>query len=131
MGLGKLNDDMHHKYHPYDSWVGWAISAIEMGLFLYFTFGIRTTKRDMNARVAAFVTALQVYGSLYFLGFPVLLILSKLIAHYNRYKLIMIGTNVMRVMAVLCMTSLFTSKSGGYAEISYKNQTFMDRSKCE
>jgi hypothetical protein len=40
MGLGKLNDDMHHKYHPYDSWVGYIISIIELGLFGYFYKGI-------------------------------------------------------------------------------------------
>jgi hypothetical protein len=36
MALGKMNDDMHHNYHPYDSWVGWGIGLVELGLFFYF-----------------------------------------------------------------------------------------------
>jgi hypothetical protein len=43
----------------------------------------------------------------------------------------MIGTNAMRIIAIMALSRLFTSKTTGYHEISYKNRTFIDRSKLE
>ena len=77
MGLGKITDDMHYKYHPYDGWVGWTISLIEIGLFTYFFFGIKNTIDKSSNKITAFIILLGVYGSIYFLGFPILLLISK------------------------------------------------------
>jgi hypothetical protein len=48
MGLGKLTDDSHSKYHQFDGWVGYVICIIEIGLYLYFYFGIKETKSKAN-----------------------------------------------------------------------------------
>ena len=82
MGLGKLNDDMHNKYHPYDGWVGWTIALIEVGLFIYFFLGIRSTLNKSSDKIISFILMLSAFGSLYFLGFPLLLIISKVFHIY-------------------------------------------------
>lgn len=127
MGLGKFNDDMHNKYHPYDGWVGWIIGLIEVCLFIYFYAGIQNTLKQSNDKIKQFIMLLSAFGSLYFLGFPILLVISKFVGRYGRYKFILVGTNAIRLIAIMCLSRLFTSKKNGYSEISYKNNSFLDR----
>jgi hypothetical protein len=79
MGLGKLTDDYHSKYHQFDGWVGYVICVIEIGLYVYFYFGIKQTKEKANERVKSFISSFAFYAQLYMLCFPVMLIISKVI----------------------------------------------------
>jgi hypothetical protein len=55
MGLGKLTDDAHYKYHPFDGWVGWVISVVDSALFLYFFAGIKNTQSKSTDKVRNFI----------------------------------------------------------------------------
>ena len=35
VGLGKLTDDSHSKYHQYDGWAGIVVIIIRLGFYIY------------------------------------------------------------------------------------------------
>jgi hypothetical protein len=81
--------------------------------------------------VRGFIAQFAIYATLYFLGFPVLLIISKILAGYLRYKFITLGTFSVRIVAIVLLARLFTSKQSGYRDISYKNISYLDRPKFD
>lgn len=82
VGLSKLTDDESHKYHQYGGIVGWIIVVLRLGMFVYFCFGIRDTLKTAREKVKVFITKFTVFGSLYFLAFPIILFISSFIAGY-------------------------------------------------
>lgn len=70
--MGFLDYDSYYKDHNYEGWVGWVASSIYVGEFIYFMNGITETSRREKQKVKEFIFLLGLYGSLYFLSFPIL-----------------------------------------------------------
>ena len=54
IGLGKLTDDAHSKYHQYDGWVGIVMFLIRLGLYGYFLWGLSETFNKAREKVKNF-----------------------------------------------------------------------------
>lgn len=118
VGLSKLTDDDHSKYHQYDGWAGFALLLVRLGLCVYFMFGIRNTLNAAKAKVRGFVSKLAAGGILYFLSFPALLFISYFVAPYFQHKLIKYGMIALESAAIIIFHSLFTFKNTDYYVIS-------------
>jgi len=65
-----------------------------------------------------------VYGSIYFLTFPILLIVVELIvADYWKFSIMMIGTFALQEAAIMLLIKLFLVKNSEYYKISLKSQS--------
>ena len=43
VGLGKITDDSHAKYHQYDGWAGIFVIFIRIGFYIYFMYMLSDT----------------------------------------------------------------------------------------
>ena len=125
LGLGKLTTDYAY-YHQFDGIVGYFILVINCLLFAYFYYCCGCRKKKGEA-IHQFYNYFKIYASLFFLSTPILIIISKIIAPYLSYKLIMIGTTSGRLISVFLFLRLVTYKNSTYRMISYKNKAFLDR----
>lgn len=131
IGLSKLTDDESHKYHQYGGIPGWIIVILRLGMFLYFLFGVRDTMKTAREKVKLFITKFTVFGSLYFLAFPIILFISSFIAGYVQHRVITIGTLIMQSSAIVIMSLLFTSKSGDYYNASLRSNPLLPTGKFD
>ena len=78
VGLAKLTDDHHTKYHKYEGWQGYIIMVLYIGQYAYFLGNIITSKFQSES-IKRFMMTLAIYGTLYLLSFPIFFI----IVHVN------------------------------------------------
>lgn len=104
IGLSKLTDDESHKFHQYGGFVGWIIVVLRLGMFIYFLFGIRDTLNAAREKVKIFIYKFTVFGSVYFLAFPIILFITAFIADYVQHRLITIGSLLMQSIAIIFMS---------------------------
>ncbi|KRX01907.1 hypothetical protein PPERSA_05746 [Pseudocohnilembus persalinus] len=122
MGLGKLTDNSDSKYHLYDGWVGYVILVIQIGLFIYFQFGLNNIKQKASIKLKSFIQQLSFFGSLYFLAIPILLVISWFFAFYDRNIIITLGTLLIQAAAFIVLIYLNTSQKSAYYKVSMKSQ---------
>ena len=72
-------------------------------------------------KVKSFIVKLGIYGSIYFLIFPVILIVSLFIAPYVQHRVITIGTLAGQTLAILLLSYICTSKKSDYYQASIKS----------
>lgn len=66
---------------------------------------------------------------LFFISFPTLLFISKLIDPYKSYKVIVLGSMFIRMFNIGLLVRLFIGKSSDYSKICLKGKSFLDRGK--
>ncbi|CAD8142539.1 unnamed protein product [Paramecium octaurelia] len=127
VGLGRLVSSQTD-YHIYQGWVGYTISLIYISLAIYFYYSANQRKKKGDS-VDAFYIQLKIYGMLFFLAFPILLLISKLVDPYKSYQIIIMGNMFVRLLNMVLMARLFTGKSSEYQKICIKGKSFLDRGK--
>lgn len=69
------------------------------------------------------------YGILFFIAFPTLLFISKLMDPYKSYKIMIFGNLFARMLSIVLLTRLFTGKASDYKKICIKGKSILDRGK--
>jgi hypothetical protein len=120
IGLGKLEDNSPFFFHRYDSFVGWIVVAVNLGMWLYFMYeGLETLSIvGPNSKTSHFLISLLAFGSLYFALFPAILVCSLWLAPENRWKLVEMGRLLSQLIALTFMGYVTGSKKGTYKEIA-------------
>ncbi|CAD8127044.1 unnamed protein product [Paramecium sonneborni] len=127
VGLGRLVSKQTD-YHIYESWVGYIISLIYISLAIYFYYYTNQRKKKGD-QIENFYFQLKLYGMFFFLAFPLLLFVSKLVDPYKSYTIIIMGNMFARILNMILMSRLFTGKSSEYRKICIKGKSFLDRGK--
>ncbi|CAD8138104.1 unnamed protein product [Paramecium pentaurelia] len=127
VGLGRLVSNQTDN-HLYEGWVGYTISLIYISLAIYFYYSTNQRKKKGDS-VDYFYIQLKIYGMLFFLAFPFLLFVSKLVDPYKSYTIISYGNMFVRMLNIVLMARLFTGKSSDYQKICMKGRSFLDRGK--
>jgi len=70
------------------------IIAIRLLLFCYFIQGIIKTYGEVQFKVKEFILRFGVLGTVYFLVFPILVLVTCIVDEHYRHKVITIGTQV-------------------------------------
>lgn len=117
VGFGKLEDDASYKHHENEGVVGWAILVIRLILLTWFLRAARASQEAGGLRVSAFLRQFQLAGSVYFLAYPVLLLLVQVFAPYLRHPILQVGVLVMQLASDAWLSHLFLSR-GTYFELS-------------
>ncbi|CAD8138300.1 unnamed protein product [Paramecium pentaurelia] len=116
------------QFHMYEGWAGYSISIIYILLALYFYYSANQQKKKGEI-VNNFYFKLKLFGTLFFISFPVLLTISKIIDPYKSYKVVILGSMLTRLLNIALLVRLFVGKSTDYQKICIKGKSFLDREK--
>lgn len=91
MGLNKINDEDHDKFHMYQGWGGFILMLFRLGLFFYFMLGIYRTYKISRENIKFFLIKIAIFGTLYFLAYPIIVFINIFVNDYVKHKVISIG----------------------------------------
>lgn len=114
VGLGRVTDDTYYKFSDYEGVPGVLLIILRIGMWVWFFINIRQQLSETQGQVASFVLNFSIVASLYFLGVPILAIVSWLFRTYWRQKIITIGSLVIQTGIFFLLTYLFSEKSTYY-----------------
>lgn len=95
--LSKLSsEEDSDSHHAFTGWVGGMIVALRLAMFTYFSLGVKEMLllkiAQEQQRIKQFLWKFFVFGALYFLAFPALLLLARTVPEYEQNKIIVVGT---------------------------------------
>eukprot|EP00445_Apocalathium_hangoei_P094356 CAMPEP_0204242842 /NCGR_PEP_ID=MMETSP0361-20130328/96106_1 /ASSEMBLY_ACC=CAM_ASM_000343 /TAXON_ID=268821 /ORGANISM="Scrippsiella Hangoei, Strain SHTV-5" /LENGTH=426 /DNA_ID=CAMNT_0051215685 /DNA_START=113 /DNA_END=1393 /DNA_ORIENTATION=+ len=117
VGHGKMQGDHAEKHHENEGVVGWAILLVRVVLYLWFAVGVGAQKRSGGFRLQPFLHRFHFAGSVYFLSYPAIFMITQVFAPYLRHPVMMIGLVLMQTAAAVWLSDLFL-KRGSYYELS-------------
>lgn len=123
--ISKISDDEYYKFHDYENWAGYSILILRVALFLYFIKGLYCSFLEARETIKRFIVKLGLYGSVYFLAIPIIVIITTIVAPYCRHKVVVIGSLSLQILGMIFMTVLFNETKGDYFEISYHSKPLL------
>ena len=119
IGLGKMEDNSSAFFHRYDSFIGWILVAFNLGLYLYFLEGTIQSARQVGrgSRYFGYFQQLAAFGSISFLLFPVLMLISLFLAPEDRSSFIELGRILSQLVTLGLLAYSTGHKRGVYKQI--------------
>eukprot|EP01064_Diplonema_japonicum_P000353 TRINITY_DN10246_c0_g1_i1.p1 TRINITY_DN10246_c0_g1~~TRINITY_DN10246_c0_g1_i1.p1 ORF type:complete len:490 (+),score=90.58 TRINITY_DN10246_c0_g1_i1:87-1556(+) len=119
----KLSDDDFKKFHDNDTASGSKLIQIRLGLFVFFAVSLLATIRKQTLKAGSpilrsFLLKLLVFGSLWFVTFPLMVFIANLSAHYHRHRIVVTGVLVMQSLCLGALSHQFLAGSSTYARLS-------------
>ena len=125
VGFGKIKDDASYKFYENEGVVGWVLLALRILLLLWFVWAVReTAKETSSSKMTHFLKKFFLAGSVFFLSYPLVFIVTAMFPPYMRYKVMYLGSFFMRFGSYLWMVRLFLAK-GEYYEVSTLKSSFL------
>jgi hypothetical protein len=112
-----MQGEASDKHHENAGSVGWVLLAIRLGLFAWFKVGTGALQRNASFKLQNFLQIYHLAGSLYFLAYPVFLVLVQVFAPYLRHTILQMGLLTMQTCSSFWLADLFLSR-GMYHDIS-------------
>jgi len=125
--LNKLSDEDFTKFHDYESIPGMLLVVVHIVLGVFFSFSLISTLRAQSKlrsgqsggdKLVLFLRRLLFFGALWFLCFPLCVMLAGTLAHYNRHRFVSGAVLLVQTICLLSMTHQFTSSHSQYYKLS-------------
>ena len=121
--LNKLSDDDFTKFHDSDSEAGTTLIRIRLILFAFFGLSMFATIRKLRTKstqqsLVSFLIKLLIFGSLWFVTFPVAVTVANLSPHYHRHRIVVIGVLVVQAICLAVLSHQFLKDESAYAKLS-------------
>ncbi|CAK9115093.1 unnamed protein product [Durusdinium trenchii] len=110
VGFGKIKDDASYKYHENEGVIGWILLVMRLGLYGWFLWAVQSSAREGGMKIANFLQQFRIAGSLYFLAFPGIFLVTQLFAPYLQHFVMTIGQMIMQTGFNLWLSSLFLTR---------------------
>jgi hypothetical protein len=119
VGFGKLQDDESYKYHENEGVPGWILLVMRLLLLIWFLWAVQSTGNAAknNVQLRAFLTQFRAVGSLYFLAYPAIFMVTKCFAPYIQHGVMAIGLMCMQLGSNVWLAALFLTR-GRYFRVS-------------
>mmetsp|Transcript_87469 Transcript_87469/g.245569 ORF Transcript_87469/g.245569 Transcript_87469/m.245569 type:complete len:470 (-) Transcript_87469:133-1542(-) len=118
VGFDKLQEGTSsRRHHENDGVVGWVILFIRLALFVWFVSAVQATQRCGGYRLREFMQQFRLAGSLYFLAYPLVFVVTQVFAPYLRHPVMQFGLLATQASADVWLTGLFLSR-GAYFKVS-------------
>lgn len=124
VGFGKIQDDASYKYHENEGAVGWVLLVMRLLLYIWFLWAVQSTASEGGMRLRGFCMQFRAAGSLYFLAYPCILLITKQFAPYLQHGILSMGLMLMQMGSNLWLSSLFLRKSE-YFKVSTLSSSFL------
>lgn len=117
--LGRRYEDDFNQFHDHEHWPGYAIMGLRLLYCFCFWQGIRRTTGDSSlGQLNEFLRKVLLLGTVWFLAFPLLVVVCGFLPPTHRHKAITIGAISLQTLALGCLARLFTSRQGVYFKLS-------------
>lgn len=120
--VNKWSDDDFLKFHDHESVTGKILVLLRMILGIVYIRSLNHTidmqRGTGGGFVMQFLTKLRVFGSIWFLSFPVLVLVAGFLAHYLRHRLVTGGVMILQTGCLVALGEQFLSESSIYFRIS-------------
>lgn len=127
VGFGKIQDDASYKYHENEGACGWVLLVLRLLLYVWFLWAVQSTANEPGAgrNLQRFCRGqFRIAGSIYFLTYPLIFLITKQFAPYLQHAIMSIGLMLMQMGSNLWLASLFLRKSE-YFKVSTLNSSFL------
>jgi len=122
VGFGKIQDDASYKYHENEGGVGWVLLVMRLLLYLWFLWAVRSTAAEGGMKLQQFCRQFQAAGSVYFLAYPVIFLVTKQFAPYLQHGIMASSLMLMQMGSNFWLSALFLRKSD-YWKVSTLNSS--------
>lgn len=119
--LGARYEDNQNSFHDFSHWPGYCMLAIRLALCGAFLYGLWNTRRVEGDQVRKFMFMLRLLGTLWFVSFPLLVLLSGFVSEHSRHAFVTGSAVTMQSLAIAGLTAQFLRKST-YFKISSLSQ---------
>lgn len=125
VGFGKIKDDASYKFYENEGVIGWVLLVLRGLLLAWFVWAVKETRKESTGvKMVHFLQTFLVAGVVYFLSYPLVFVVTALFVPYMRYKVMHIGSFLMRFGSYIWMARLFLSR-GEYYEVSTLKASFL------
>ena len=120
--LNKLvYNDGFSKFHNHETLPGKLLVMLRALLGIVFATTLhRTISRQagLGGRVERFLRRLQLFGSVWFFSFPLLVFVAGIFAHYLRHRIVTGGVLALQTVSLLMISHQMASSTSSYAQSS-------------
>jgi len=112
---GRKYQDDFSQFHDFEHLPGYLLIMFRFGQWVLFLYGLLSTKkRSTEESVTGFLVQLATFGTLWFLTFPAVVIISTTFPPYLRHSIVTGTAVVMQCVALMLLGKLFLSKGQYY-----------------
>lgn len=120
--LGRGYEDDFNQFHDFEHWPGYLLILFRLSQFGIFGYGVRSTLKYSNEdATTSFFYRLAIFGTLWFVTFPVMVVVSSFLPSYWRHSFVTGSAIFAQSLALMLLTKLMLSK-GQYYKISSMSQ---------
>lgn len=117
VGHSQLQSGSANNYHENDGAVGWVLLAVRLALYGWFVSAVQKLSQKGGFRLQLFLQRFKLAGSMYFLAYPTIFLVTQVFATYLRHPVMQIGLALMQTASAFWLSDLFLSR-GAYFEVS-------------
>jgi hypothetical protein len=117
VGFGKIKDDAHYKYHENEGVVGYILLTIRLLLYAWFMWAVNSSANEGGMKLKTFLSQFRLAGTVYFLAYPAIFVMTKLFAPYLQHGVMSVGLMFMQLGSNVWLASLFLTR-GEYFKVS-------------
>lgn len=114
VGFGKIKDDASYKYHENEGVVGWILLVLRLLLYVWFLWAVGSSSNESGMKMQNFLRKYRAAGSIYFLSYPLIFMITKLFAPYWQHAVMSVGLMMMQFCSNLWLAKLFLTRSEYY-----------------
>lgn len=113
--LGRRYEEDFNNFHDFEHWPGMLLVAIRLALCAVFVWALRRSMRvETQREVLAFLRKLSLFGSLWFVCLPALVLMALVLPPYRRHQLVAGGSVLVQAAALALLSMLFAEGSHYY-----------------
>jgi len=117
VGFGKIKGDAAYKYHENEGVVGWILMSLRLLLYAWFLWAVQSSSAEGGMTVRRFLVQFRSAGSIYFLMYPAIFLITKCFAPYLQHGVMTVGMMIMQMGSNVWLASLFLTR-GDYYKVS-------------
>jgi len=117
VGFGKIKDDASYKFHENEGILGWVLLLMRLLLYLWFLWAVQSSARVGGARLQTFLRQFCIAGSMYFLAYPAVFLITQCFAPYWQHGVMSVGLTAMQAASSFWLSRLFLTR-GEYFRVS-------------
>ncbi len=118
--LNKINDTDHDKYHMYDTIPGYILIGLRIFIFIIYLIGLIISFAKTHRKKKFFFFAFLVFGVVYILSLPILVLITENFIHTNvQREFMFLGSSIFQLLSSLLITYQLISKKSSYRKVCY------------
>ncbi|XP_019864220.1 PREDICTED: integral membrane protein GPR180-like [Amphimedon queenslandica] len=116
-------EESHYTYHVHENLPGFLLVCLRIILAVLFGYNLQSTlSKERSTLRKDFYQAFAIICYLWFLSFPMLMLIAMVLPEYWRHRVVTIGTIAIQLVALMMLSKQFLSRSL-YWEVSTLSST--------